>query len=283
MDVVSFEEWQRNTEMTRRVGETVKSYADAAMAGIGFRPYKNQRFSEGDSAYIRNRSKDWEVIIFEGLAKFVQIRMQAKASGELSFERYVKGVPWLYRFESLDELDRACPRLVEAAVRYCPRVFELNAKRQPQPDLTEVSKELFDDRQILAEGFKAAYGFPDDPLFGDLKRLERMLADRADDSFEDVRSLVLGAAAYFGDSVVRRFGGEWILEQKGNRVCYIGFGGCKEAEKTGRVCDALVAIVAAWRSQCMDISDLNWWFLDAGKESETVDERFLQVGYWQAR
>ena len=277
MRIVSSEELQERNEALRMINEITRRYADDVMEGIGFKPHAAPIYSTGEIAYIRNKSKNWETIIFTASPKGAWIRLQAKTGGELWLGSFVPGVPDHWLFDSVEEFEGICPKMVDTAALYCPRLFELVSKAQRRPRWDGEHEFLFDNRERLAAEFMEAYGFPEEPFFTDLKRLERMLADRTDQSYEEVREFLLQAAAYFGEAVRKRFGGEWGLQE--SCICFIGFGDLEAVKrnKSGDYCNVLVGIACAWSSPFKINSDLVRMFLGAGRKSGSVDERFLSA------
>ncbi|MCL2529592.1 MAG: hypothetical protein FWE41_04595 [Coriobacteriia bacterium] len=280
--VISLEEMLRDKAMKEKIGEITKGYADEAMEKAGFRPFSNQHFSGGpQSAYVRNKSKDWERIIFSGATNHIWIRLQTKLQGEMKFESYIQGIPCHWRFETLEEFEEICPKMVDAAARFCPRIFDMSANAPKLPPYwADEFTYLFENRESLAADFKKNYGFPDEPFPVDLKRLDFMLFERMHQNYDEVRDLILQAAAYFGESVRERFGGEWAMKD-GFDKCIVGFGDIEAIQGNERTsyCSPLNAIAGNWRGAFMAGLSLNQKFLDAGKASGSVNERYLDP-YW---
>ena len=279
--VVTLEEVMRNKAMSEKIGEITRGYADEAMEKIGFKRFTHAHFQDPKTAYVRNKSKNWERIIFDGAVNHIWIRLQAKVQGEMKFESYIQGIPCFWRFETLEEFEEICPKMVDTAVRLCPRIFDMSANAPKLPPYWEDEfTYLFENRESLAADFKKNYGFPDEPFPVDLKRLDFMLFERMDQSYEEVRDLILQAAAYFGEVVRERFGGQWAMKDVGDR-CFVGFGDIEAIQKdeSTSYCSPLYAIAGNWRGAFMASASLNQRFLNAGKASGSVHERFLDP-YW---
>jgi len=275
MRIVTLEEQQNDLRILTAIHETVRKHADAIMKEHKFSYYTHPRYGIGAIQYMRNKSKDWQKIVFSATPSYIRLRPDSKKSGEMELRHYIAGIQDLWFFNSLEEFEELCPKVVDTATCYLPRLFELEIKIPYRPHYSDEFQILYDNRKQLSADFKKEFNFPDEPYYTDLKRLERMLEDRSCMSYEEAKEFILKAAAYFGEAVIKRFGGEWVLEDE-NSFCCVGFGDYKDTG-SGRYCNVLPVIMGAFEMPFNSRLDLIERFIQAGKDSGSVDEQFLNI------
>ena len=272
-----YEKNMADKEVCLKMKEAIRRHVDDVLKEHRFK-YEESARHAGDARYVRKKAKGWQVIIFQTTTKSLMIRLQDRYAGEPVIMQFVPGVACRWSFGSFEEFERLCPEIVDALKRYVLRIFDLLPKELKGPNTWhEEAKALYENPKGLAADFKRLYGFPDDIFYTDIKRIEDMLVERTDQSFEDVREFILQAAAYLGESFIKKFGGAWIMLKSG--LCLVGFGDLETAFEEGRYYNVLPLVAGAWESPNESRNNLHISFLHAGRRSGTVPESWLNP-FW---